>query len=92
MQLPFQLLTNLVDIDDLMTMWRSRHAQMVLRMLGNKVGTGGSSGHDYLAETAMKHKIFSDFHTISTLLIPRSDLPVLPEHISKKLSFYFSNV
>jgi len=91
LQLPFQLLTNLVDIDDLLTMWRSRHAQMVLRMLGNKVGTGGSSGHDYLAETAMKHKIFSDFHTISTLLIPRSDLPVLPEHISKKLSFYFSN-
>jgi tryptophan 2,3-dioxygenase len=92
LQLPFQLLTNLIDIDDLMTTWRSRHAQMVLRMLGNKVGTGGSSGHEYLAETAIKHKIFSDFHTISTLLIPRSDLPALPEDIKKKLSYQFSNI
>ncbi len=92
LQLPFQLLTNLVDIDDLMTTWRYRHAQMVLRMLGNKVGTGGSSGHEYLAETARRHKIFSDFHTISTLLIPRSELPALPENIRKKLSYHFSNI
>ncbi len=90
LQLPFQLLTNLIDIDDLMTTWRSRHAQMVLRMLGNKVGTGGSSGHEYLSETARRHKIFADFHTISTLLIPRSELPQLPPEIKKKLSFHFT--
>lgn len=90
LQLPFQLLTNLIDIDDLMTTWRTRHAQMVLRMLGNKVGTGGSSGHEYLAETAKKHRIFTDFHSISTLLISRSELPVLPQGIKKKLSFYFT--
>ena len=92
LQLPFQLLTNLVDIDDLMTTWRYRHAQMVLRMLGNKIGTGGSSGHEYLSETARRHKIFADFHTISTLLIPRSDLPSLPENIRKKLSYHFTNI
>tara|TARA_Y100000385_G_C13102480_1_gene645430 strand:- start:733 stop:1833 length:1101 start_codon:yes stop_codon:yes gene_type:complete len=90
LQLPFQLLTNLIDIDDLMTTWRSRHAQMVLRMLGNKVGTGGSSGHEYLAETAKKHRIFTDFHSISTLLISRSELPKLPPEIKKKLSYYFT--
>jgi len=91
LQLPFQLLTNLVDIDDLMTTWRYRHAQMVLRMLGNKVGTGGSSGHEYLSETARRHKIFADFHTISTLLIPRSELPQLPPEIKKQLSYQFTN-
>lgn len=90
LHLPFQLLTNLVDIDDLMTTWRYRHAQMVLRMLGNKVGTGGSSGHNYLAETTKKHRIFSDFHAVSTLLIPRSALPILPEEIKKQLSYYFT--
>ncbi|MDH3699328.1 MAG: tryptophan 2,3-dioxygenase, partial [Flavobacteriaceae bacterium] len=79
-------------IDDLMTSWRYRHAQMVLRMIGNKIGTGGSSGHEYLAETARRHKIFSDFHTISTLLIPRSELPELPLDIRQKLSFHFSNI
>jgi len=90
LQLPFQLLTNLIDIDDLMTTWRTRHAQMVLRMLGNKAGTGGSPGHDYLAETARRHRIFTDFHSISTLLISRSALPVLPPEIKKKLSYHFT--
>ncbi len=91
LQLPFQLLTNLIDIDDLMTTWRYRHAQMVLRMLGNKVGTGGSSGHEYLRETASRHKIFADFHTISTLLIPRSELPELPPRIKTQLGFHFND-
>lgn len=91
LQLPFQMLTNLVDIDDLLTAWRYRHAQMVLRMLGNKMGTGGSAGHEYLAETARRHKIYADFHTISTLLIPRSELPELPVNIKKQLSYYFTN-
>lgn len=89
LHLPFRLLTNLVDLDDLMTTWRYRHAQMVMRMLGNKVGTGGSSGHKYLAETAQRHKIFADFHSISTLLIPRSELPPLPEDLKRRLNFHF---
>ena len=87
---PFRLLTSLVDIDELLTMWRYRHAQMVLRMLGRKVGTGGSSGHQYLSKTAEMHTIFTDFHNISTLLIPRSALPKLPKDLKKQLSFYFS--
>lgn len=87
---PFRLLTTLVDIDELLTMWRYRHAQMVLRMLGKKIGTGGSSGHQYLSKTAEMHTIFTDFHNISTLLIPRSALPKLPEDMKKQLSFYFS--
>ena len=60
-----------MNIDELLTTWRYRHAQMVMRMIGNKIGTGGSSGHDYLVATAEKHKIFKDLHSISSLLIPR---------------------
>ena len=59
-------------------------------MLGNKIGTGGSSGHLYLRETAEKHHIFKDLHNISTLLIPRSELPVLPLKIIKNLGYYFN--
>ncbi len=88
---PFRLLISLVEIDELMVTWRYRHAQMVLRMLGRKIGTGGSSGHDYLNKTAEKHRIFTDFHNISTLLIPRSELPTLPDDLKKELSFNFSN-
>ncbi len=87
---PFKLLITLIDIDELLTTWRYRHAQMVMRMLGRKVGTGGSSGHEYLMETATKHSIFKDLHNISTLLIPRSELPKLPEEVKKELGFHFS--
>jgi tryptophan 2,3-dioxygenase len=81
----------IVDIDEIVTNWRYRHAQMVLRMLGKKIGTGGSSGHEYLLKTALKHQIFTDLHNISTLLIPRSELPVLPANVKKELGFFFAH-
>jgi len=90
LHVPFLLISKLVEIDDHLTTWRYRHAQMVMRMLGKKVGTGGSSGHEYLATTAAKHHIFADFHNVSTLLIPRSALPELPDNFRKNLGFYFS--
>jgi tryptophan 2,3-dioxygenase len=86
---PYQLLMKLVDIDELFTTWRYRHAQMVMRMLGRKMGTGGSSGHDYLKETAAKHQVFRDFHNVSTLLVPANHIPPLPEALRKQMSFYF---
>lgn len=92
LQLPFQLLMSLIEIDDLLTTWRYRHAQMVMRMIGNKIGTGGSSGHEYLEKTAQKHRIFGDLHAISTLLISRSDLPILPDDIKKRLSFHYTQI
>ena len=44
LQLPFRLLSLLMDVDEKLTTWRYRHALMVQRMIGLKVGTGGSSG------------------------------------------------
>jgi tryptophan 2,3-dioxygenase len=87
---PFTLLQRLVTLDENLTTWRYRHAQMVLRMLGRKIGTGGSSGFDYLAATAGRHVIFGDFHNLSTLLIPRSELPPLSAVLRRELGFYFS--
>lgn len=92
LQLPYRLLDSITTMDELMTGWRYRHVQMVTRMLGRKSGTGGSSGADYLLETVKKHQIFKDFHHISTLLIPRSDIPVLPDELIKELSFHYSNI
>lgn len=42
---------NLVDMDEGFQEWRYRHAKMVERTIGHKVGTGGSSGADYLRST-----------------------------------------
>lgn len=90
LNIPYNLLMEIVNIDELVTTWRYRHAQMVMRMIGNKIGTGGSSGHDYLAKTAEKHKVFKDFHNISSLLIPRSMIPKLPKEIDKELAFFYT--
>lgn len=91
LHLPFQLLATLVDIDEQLTTWRYRHALMVHRMIGTKIGTGGSSGHRYLKETAERHKIFTDLLNLSTFLIPRSELPDLPPGVRKLLGFFFSS-
>jgi tryptophan 2,3-dioxygenase len=87
---PFNLLSKIIDLDELFTTWRYRHSQMVMRMLGKKMGTGGSSGHDYLKKTAERHHIYKDFHNISSLLIPRGELPDLPEHVSDQLGFVYT--
>jgi tryptophan 2,3-dioxygenase len=90
LHLPYKFLASLLDIDELFTTWRYRHSLMVLRMIGKKIGTGGSSGYEYLRSTAEKHKIFSDLFDLSTFLIPRSRLPKLPENMIKALGFYYT--
>lgn len=86
---PYKLLNKLVDVDELLTTWRYRHALMVARMIGRKIGTGGSTGSNYLKETADRHRIFEDIANLTTFLIPRSALPRLPEHILRNLGFYY---
>ena len=88
---PFNLLSRLMDVDELFTTWRQRHALMVRRMIGAKIGTGGSSGHSYLKATADRHKVFTDLADLSTFFIPRSALPELPENIKQNLGYYFKS-
>lgn len=82
LQIPFSILNSLMDIDEALTTWRYRHAMMAHRMLGRKIGTGGSSGTDYLKDTADKHKIYTDFFNMSSYLIPRSKLPSLSSSLT----------
>jgi tryptophan 2,3-dioxygenase len=90
LHLPFMFLNLLVEVDELFTTWRYRHALMVHRMIGSKIGTGGSSGHQYLMATVDKHRIFKDLFDLPTYLIPRSELPALPDDLIKQLSFNYS--
>ena len=91
LQMPHRLLTQLVDIDQLLTSWRYRHSLLVFRMIGVKIGTGGSAGYGYLKKTAEKHSIFRDISNLSTYIIPRSSLPQLPKELKKELGFYYTN-
>jgi tryptophan 2,3-dioxygenase len=44
----------LVDIDEGIQEWRYRHVKMVERIIGAKVGTGGSAGAEYLRSTLFR--------------------------------------
>eukprot|EP01100_Stratorugosa_tubuloviscum_P011666 TRINITY_DN524_c0_g2_i1.p1 TRINITY_DN524_c0_g2~~TRINITY_DN524_c0_g2_i1.p1 ORF type:complete len:383 (-),score=177.17 TRINITY_DN524_c0_g2_i1:122-1270(-) len=92
-QLPFRVLTALQNIDSQLTLWRYRHSEMVHRMIGSKIGTGGSSGYHYLRSTATtdRYRVFSDLFQLPTFLIPRSKLPILPSEFMKKLRFSYTN-
>jgi tryptophan 2,3-dioxygenase len=50
----YLLLETLCDLDQQFTLWRYRHVAMVERMIGSRMGTGGSSGVKYLSATLSK--------------------------------------
>ena len=83
LDLPYRLLTKLVDIDNLMNKWRYGHALLAHRMIGRKIGTGGSAGSSYLKKTMEKHSVFDDITNLSTYLVPRSSMPRLPSELKK---------
>ena len=87
LQLPFQLLNNLLDIDEQLSTWRHRHMNMVHRMIGTRIGTGGSSGKEYLKAAADKHYIFKEIAQLTSFLIERRKLPQLPKDVERKLGF-----
>ena len=75
---PRLLIDTLVEFEEQMVLFRTRHARMVERVIGRRVGTGGSSGVDYLDQTT-RLRIFSDLWTVRTLLLPRDALPPLQQ-------------
>jgi tryptophan 2,3-dioxygenase len=87
LQLPFQLLNSLLEIDEQLSSWRYRHMNMVHRMIGTRIGTGGSSGKDYLKAAADKHYIFREIAQLNSFLIERRKLPALPAPVEKRLGF-----
>lgn len=87
LSMPFQMINLLMDIDENFTTWRYRHALMVQRMLGTKIGTGGSSGHQYLKRAAENNRVFVDLFNLSTYLVPRSRLPEIPIAVKRQLNF-----
>lgn len=86
-QQAFRFLEALLDIDEGMAAWRSRHINMVHRMIGLRVGTGGSTGKAYLKGAMDSHYIFSEIADLSSFLFERRKLPVLPEQLRNALRF-----
>lgn len=86
-RLPFALLNSLIEIDEQLANFRYRHLQMVRRMIGTRIGTGGSSGEQYLQGAVNKNYIYKELAGIITFLIERRNLPQLPERLHQALRF-----
>lgn len=89
LQMPARLLSLIMDIDELLSLWRYRHALMVQRMMGMAIGTGGSAGYGYLMATLEKHRIFTDLYGLATYLIPSHALPPLPERLRSEMGYQY---
>jgi len=89
LELPFQLLDTLLEIDNQLGNWRNRHINMVRRMIGTRIGTGGSTGAGYLKGAMDKHYIFKELAQLNSFLIDRRQLPVLPKELVEKLGYKF---
>ena len=74
---PREVLDALVELEQQFVIFRQRHARMVERIIGRRVGTGGSAGVDYLDKTALAYRIFRDLWAIRTLQVRRDAAPAL---------------
>jgi tryptophan 2,3-dioxygenase len=62
-----QVAERLVDLDEGVQEWRYRHVKMVERTIGDKAGTGGSSGAEYLRTTLFR-PMFPDLWAVRSEL------------------------
>jgi tryptophan 2,3-dioxygenase len=59
----YELAERLVDLDQKFQLWRAHHVKTVERIIGNKPGTGGTSGVNYLMK-ALELKFFPELWQI----------------------------
>ena len=63
----YQLAEKLVDLDDALITWRHKHVLTVERIIGMKMGTGGTPGVGYLAKT-LERRCFPELWSLRTAL------------------------
>lgn len=76
---PRELVDGIIALEQAFLVFRQRHARMVERIIGRRVGTGGSAGVEYLDQTALRYRVFSDVWAVRTLLLRREALPPIDD-------------
>ncbi len=87
--MPAQLLQRLMDVDNLLAQWRHRHALVVQRTIGSKLGTGGSSGYGYLRAVIEPTRVFRDISNLATYVIRPGAVPRLPADVEYQLGYVY---
>lgn len=63
----YEMCEKLVDVEEQFLLWRYRHALTVERIIGNKMGTGGSSGVSFLRK-ALDIRLFPELWEVRTVI------------------------
>ena len=63
----YLLLEDCIEFDERMLLWRGHHVRMVERMIGMKMGTGGSLGAKYL-QTTLDKRFFPELWDVRSVL------------------------
>jgi tryptophan 2,3-dioxygenase len=72
---PGKLLAAVIELEQAFVLFRQRHARMVERVIGRRTGTGGSSGVDYLDQTALRYRVFRDLWAVRTFQVRAEAVP-----------------
>jgi tryptophan 2,3-dioxygenase len=65
----YEMCEKLVDVEERFQLWRYRHMLTVSRIIGHKMGTGGSSGVSFLKK-ALDYSFFPELWDVRTELKP----------------------
>lgn len=63
----YETCEELVDLEDNFQLWRFRHLRVVERIIGDKTGTGGSTGVDFLRK-ALRLTFFPELYAVRSVL------------------------
>jgi tryptophan 2,3-dioxygenase len=74
----YALCEDMVDLENQFQIWRFRHLRTVMRVIGFKRGTGGSSGASFLKQ-ALDLTFFPELFEVRTVIGPARDKPNEPE-------------
>ncbi len=74
---PGEIVDGLIELEQALLVFRQRHARMVERVIGRRVGTGGSDGVAYLDRTALEYRVFTEVWAARTLLLAPEHAPAL---------------
>lgn len=63
----YEMCEKLIDVEEQFSLWRYRHLLTVERIIGNKMGTGGSSGASFLRK-AVGIRLFPELWDVRTMI------------------------
>jgi tryptophan 2,3-dioxygenase len=65
----YEMAEKLVDVEESLQLWRFRHLKTVVRIIGMKTGTGGTSGAPYL-RNMLDQRFFPELLDVRTVIEP----------------------